>query len=212
MWTSPPHLAGDTGLSRYYDFGAGPAPEALKDENDIYKQVAEYFVLHPARAEYEALDDASGGENLPGAPYSVQVCGARGGESSCEPAHQIKLKADYYKGDRSMRESGFDVSFRFGPYGAETHHYAPVCLNSLLYKTEKDFEQMSNLLGHPEQARNWQARAAERQQRMMKYFWDEREGLFFDYNFVTHKRSEYEYATTFYPLWAGLASKAQAQA
>ena len=37
-------------------------------------------------------------------------------------------------------------------------------------------------------------------------------GLFFDYNFVTGKRSTYEYATTFYPLWAGLASKAQAQA
>jgi alpha,alpha-trehalase len=29
---------------------------------------------------------------------------------------------------------------------------------------------------------------------------------------MTHKRSKYEYATTFYPLWTGLASKAQAQA
>jgi len=38
-----------------------------------------------------------------------------------------------------MRESGFDVTFRFGPFGADTHHYAPVCLNSLLYKTEKGF-------------------------------------------------------------------------
>src|SRR5262249_49136032 len=26
-WTSPPHLAGDTGLSRYLDSGSGPAPE-----------------------------------------------------------------------------------------------------------------------------------------------------------------------------------------
>jgi alpha,alpha-trehalase len=122
------------------------------------------------------------------------------------------LTADFYKGDRSMRESGFDVTFRFGPFGAETHHYAPVCLNSLLYKTEKDLEQMSNLLGHPDEARNWKAKAAERQQRMVKYFWDENRGLFFDYNFVTHKRSKYEYATTFYPLWAGLASRTQAQA
>ena len=46
-----------------------------------------------------------------------------------------------------MRESGFDVSFRFGPFGAATHHYAPVCLNSLLYKTEKDLEQISLWLG-----------------------------------------------------------------
>ena len=40
-----------------------------------------------------------------------------------------------------MRESGFDVSFRFGPFSADTHHYAPVCLNSLLYKTENDLAE-----------------------------------------------------------------------
>jgi alpha,alpha-trehalase len=46
---------------------------------------------------------------------------------------------------------------------------------------------------------------------MEKYFWDGRKGIFFDYDFETHKRSSYEYATTFYPLWAGLASKNQAR-
>src|SRR5271170_2408587 len=48
----------------------------------------------------------------------------------CENASEFKLSPDYYKGDSSMRESGFDVSFRFGPFGAGTHHYAAVCLNS----------------------------------------------------------------------------------
>src|SRR6201987_5084031 len=46
MWTQPPHLAGGTGLSRYYDFGEGPAMEALQDENDIYRQVAASFFFH----------------------------------------------------------------------------------------------------------------------------------------------------------------------
>src|SRR6266852_2086831 len=32
LWTAEPHLAGFTGLSRYYDFGDGPAPESVKDE------------------------------------------------------------------------------------------------------------------------------------------------------------------------------------
>jgi alpha,alpha-trehalase len=68
--------------------------------------------------------------------------------AECEKRREFKLSSDYYKGDRSMRESGFDVSFRFGPFGAATHHYAPVCLNSLLYKTEKDLEQISRWLGH----------------------------------------------------------------
>ena len=40
MWTQNPHLAGNTGLSRYYDFGEGSAIGALSDENDIHRQVA----------------------------------------------------------------------------------------------------------------------------------------------------------------------------
>jgi alpha,alpha-trehalase len=36
--------------------------------------------------------------------------------------------------------------------------------------------------------------------------------MFFDYDAVSNKRSTYEYATTFYPLWAGAASKEQAAA
>jgi len=35
MWIQGRHLAGNSGLSRYYDFGEGPAMEALQDNNDI---------------------------------------------------------------------------------------------------------------------------------------------------------------------------------
>src|SRR5436305_13166732 len=111
-----------------------------------------------------------------------------------------------------MREFGFDVSFRFGAFGAETHHYAPICLNSLLYKTEKDLEAMAGILGRPDEAKRWEKKSLERKQQIVKYLWDGERGLFFDYDFVKHSRSSYEYATTFYPLWAGLASQEQAHA
>jgi alpha,alpha-trehalase len=65
------------------------------------------------------------------------------GKPDCSVASDVALSADFYKGDRSMRESGYDISFRFGPYGARTHHFAPVCLNSLLYKSEKDLEEVA---------------------------------------------------------------------
>ena len=83
-------------------------------------------------------------------------------QPECEPARSFKLSKDYYKGDRSMRESGFDVSFRFGAFGSATHHYAPVCLNSLLYKTEKDLEQISRWLGRAKDAQKWSKRAEQR--------------------------------------------------
>jgi alpha,alpha-trehalase len=214
MWTQAPHLAGDTGLSRYYDFGDGPALEALQDENDIYRQVAAYFLFHSTVPPYEGEEAEVPGGMASGSAYSVEVCGADAQSSSspCETARRIKLTPDYYKGDRSMRESGFDVSFRFGPYGAATQHYAPVCLNSLLYKTERDLEEMSRILGKEAEAAEWRHLAEARKQLMQKYLWDQQQGLFFDYDFDLQQRSTYRYATTFYPLWAGVATEDQARA
>jgi alpha,alpha-trehalase len=149
-----------------------------------------------------------------GPDYSVEVCDvsktiARPG---CDAAGTVQLSADYYKGDRSMRESAFDISFRFDPYGAATHYFAPVCLNSLLYKTEKDLEEISGLLGKTAEAEQWKQRAEQRKQKINQYLWDDQRGLFFDYDLRTGARSTYEYLTTFYPLWAGLASSYQAEA
>jgi alpha,alpha-trehalase len=187
-WTRDPHLAGPTGLSRYYDFGNGPAPETLRDDPGYYRQVATFFLKHP-----EA-----------GRSYLMR--------GNPPEASAWVLSADYYKGDRAMRESGFDISFRFGAYGAATHHYAPVCLNSLLYKTERDLARIAEMLGRNEDRAGWLKRAEDRKERIEKYLWDRERGLFFDYDFVKQGRSSYEYATTLYPLWAGLATPEQARA
>jgi alpha,alpha-trehalase len=215
MWTREPHLAGQTGLSRYYDSGDGPPQEAVKDETGFYRKVAQYFFFHPGDAdEYIAKSEPGREQSVAGAAYSLQVCekSLTMAPSQCDPAIQFKLSKDYYKGDRSMRESGFDVSFRFGPFGSATHHYAPVCLNSLLYKTEKDMEQISRWLGHEETAKQWSRRAEERKKLITRYLWNAEQGAFFDYNFVTGKISNYRYASMFYPLWAGLATPEQAKA
>ena len=212
-WNRDPHRAGTTGLSRYYDFGSGPPPESLKDEAGVHRKVANYFLLHPEADRGYLVEDAPDAHSAVGFHFSVQLCDAARtmARPDCEPAQEISLSPDYYKGDRSMRESGFDISFRFGPYGAATHHYAPICLNSLLYKTEKDLQQMSEILGHKDDAPKWQHLAEERKERIQKYLWDPARRLFFDYNFYTGVRSSYEYITTFYPLWAGLATPEQAQ-
>jgi alpha,alpha-trehalase len=160
----------------------------LKDDPGYYRQVAAFFLKHPDL----------------GRGYLVR-------SNPQEPAG-APLSADYYKGDRAMRESGFDITFRFGPYGAATHHYAPVCLNSLLYKTEEDLARMSGILGREDDRARWLGRAADRQARIRNYLWDPERGLYFDYDFTKQRRSSYEYATTFYPLWAGVATPDEARA
>jgi alpha,alpha-trehalase len=214
MWNREPHLAGETGLSRYFDFGQGPVAEGLQDEAGVYRTAATYFLSHPEAADHDLVEITSAQPNPEaiGFTFSLQLCEATQAGDKCDPFRSLSLTREYYKGDRSMRESGFDVSFRFGPYGAQTHHYAPVCLNSLLYKTETDMEQISRMLGKQGDADLWRQRAVARQKRINKYLWDEEKGQFVDYEVQTGKRSHYEYITTFYPLWAGLATPAQAKA
>ncbi len=122
----------------------------------------------------------------------------------------MRLTRDFYEGDRAMRESGFDTSFRFGAFSGSTHHYAPVCLNSLLYKYELDMAGFAKELGKKNEAREWTRRAATRKAAINRYLWDAPTGLYMDYDFTRNVRSTYLYTSIFYPLWAGLASPLQA--
>jgi alpha,alpha-trehalase len=217
LWVTEPHLAGDTGLARYFDFGEGPAPEGLQDETGHYRQVMAYFLAHPEAAgdDVVVLKPSGNNPDAIGFTFTLQLCESSDAATvgtHCSGVKSLALSRDFYKGDRSMRESGYDISFRFGPYGAQTHHYAPVCLNSLLYKTEMDLARMADVLGKKEEAETWRERARTRQSAINKYLWDAERGMFFDYDFVAKKRSTYEYVTTFFPLWAGLATPEQAAA
>jgi alpha,alpha-trehalase len=215
QWNREPHLAGSTGLSRYYDWSNGPVPELLGDPRDYYRGVVQFFLIHGGQDDkyLVPVDSPHPTAEASGPAYSVFVCDRQSDQPQavdCSNA-RIALSTEFYKGDRSMRESGFDVTFRFGPFGADAHHYAPVCLNSLLFKTETDLERMAGLLGLKEDALKWHRRALDRRKLIDKFFWDAKRGLYFDYDFTRGEQSSYEYATTFYPLWAGLASPDQAR-
>jgi alpha,alpha-trehalase len=126
-------------------------------------------------------------------------------------ADGFRLTKDFYLGDRAMRESGFDPSFRFGPFDGSTHHFAPVCLNSLLYRYERDLDHIALLLGRGTEAARWAKRAQMRNNAIHRYLWKPQQGVFADYEFVKHKWSDYAYISSLYPLWAGVASREEAR-
>ena len=133
-----PHLAGNTGLSRYYDFGDGLTPSSVQDEEGVQRKVVAYMASHPDSADGYIKERKSGESGSVYDPdFTMEVCEvASTTNQKCESKTAVHLTSEYYKGERAMRESGFDICFRSGPYGAGTHHFAPVCLNSLLYKME----------------------------------------------------------------------------
>ncbi len=187
-WTQPPHLVPSTGLSRYFDEGNGPVPESVAGERDAgggsyYSGVKEYFKSH----------------QIPGFDlkryYDVET---------------DALTPLYYKNDRSMRESGFDASGRFGPFNAEIIDFNPVCLNSLLYGMEKDMAAIERALGRKVLAAVWERRAEARRKRVDRLLWNGKTGLYEDYDFVDRRLRRYPFLSTFYPLWTGLADRRRA--
>ena len=187
-WTEGPHLIEETGLSRYYDAGEGPAPEVVSSERDEkgrthYDRVKEYYRTH-------SIED-----------YDL---------NQYYDEEKDRLSALFYKSDRSMRESGFDPSNRFGPFNADIIHYNPVCLNSLLYIMETEAAEILKTIGQARNAKRWITRAEDRRRRVNRLMWDENDGLYYDYNFAERRVRRYRFVTTFYPLWSGIASREQA--
>jgi alpha,alpha-trehalase len=210
-WTRPEHRAGTTGLARYFDYGKGPVPEE-SDDNTYYADAIRWLVAHPGQG---------GGFLVKASEHPDAAEMARLKETSCDVqataecartwAEGYRLSRDFYLGDRAMRESGFDPSFRFGPFDGATHHYAPVCLNSLLYRYEKDLAHFAHLLAKPEEAMHWESAAKARNAAIHRYLWRAKEGVFADYDFVHARASSYAYVTSLYPLWTGVATREEAR-
>jgi alpha,alpha-trehalase len=210
-WLRPEHLAGKTGLARYFDFGVGPVPE-MADDSTYYPDVIRWMVAHPGEVEGALVKGSEHPDATEAAALKQSSCDVRASTVCARAwAGGYRLSKDFYLGDRAMRESGFDPSFRFGPFDAATHHYAPVCLNSLLYRDERDMQHLALLLGKPVEASQWERKAKARLAAIQRYLWRPKEGVFADYDFVHAKPSSYAYISSLYPLWAGVASREQAK-
>jgi alpha,alpha-trehalase len=211
-WTRPEHAAGKTGLARYFDYGEGPVPE-MADDSTYYADVIRWMVAHLNEGGASFLVKASGSPDAAEAEKLKQTSCDIHASVVCEKAWAkgYRLSHDFYEGDRAMRESGFDPSFRFGPFDGATQHYAPVCLNSLLYRYERDLSHLAHVLGKPAEALRWDHLAKMRLAAIQRYLWRPKEGVFADYDFVFLRPSSYAYISSLYPLWAGVASREQAK-
>ncbi|KFX86497.1 hypothetical protein V490_09057, partial [Pseudogymnoascus sp. VKM F-3557] len=133
---------------------------------------------------------------------------------------------DYFLHDRAVRESGHDTSYRLERTCADL---ATIDLNSLLYKYEVDIARIirvhfddklavpaefctgNMVAGQLETSALWDRASRARKKAINKYLWNEEKGMFFDYNTVSQQQQTYESATTFWAMWAGLATPKQGE-
>lgn len=200
VWMAAPRIDPESGLSRYRPDGLGVPPET---EASHFHQVIQPYA------------DAKG------MTFEQYVQGYNS-QAIIEP----KLD-EYFLHDRAVRESGHDTSYRLENVCADL---ATVDLNSLLYKYEMDISRtIRNFFGdklvipddflvhsvgmksgHFESSASWDRRARRRKATMDRLMWDEKLGMFFDYNTKTREHTGYESATTFWTMWAGVATPRQA--
>lgn len=198
VWMSAPRLDEETGLTRYVPGGLGvpPETEASHFEHILMPYAKKYGMT------FKEFVDA----------YNYQ----RVSEPELD---------EYFLHDRAVRESGHDTSYRLEKVAA---HLAVVDVNSLLYKYEVDIGRIirdhfgdklvipgpfcapGKEAGYTETSATWERRARKRRAAADKYLWNEDAGMYFDYNTVKKEQTGYESATTFWPMWSGLATPRQA--
>ncbi|KAJ2630321.1 alpha,alpha-trehalase nth1 [Coemansia sp. RSA 1290] len=190
VWMSTPRYDARTGLSCYHPTGIGMPPET---ESTHFDHTVQPYAekLGVSIAEYKRMY------------MSDQI-------------HEPELD-EYFVHDRAVRESGHDTSYRLERRCA---NLATVDLNCLLYKYEVDLADALDEFfggrlhwsgGRELTAAEWRVRAEARRRSMDTYLWNERKGLYFDYDVVLHEQSVYESVTAFWALWAGCATPAQAR-
>jgi alpha,alpha-trehalase len=198
VWMAKPRYDPITGLSRYRPEGMGVPPET---ESTHFTHILEPYAKKHGVSFEEFVEGYNAGRLV-------------------EPELD-----EYFMHDRAVRESGHDTSYRLEKVCA---NLATIDLNSLLYKYEKDIATcirtffgnhlkvpaefvVGNMkVGQIETSSAWDRRARARKIAIDKYLWNEKKGMYFDYNTVTKEQHTYETATTFWAMWAGVATPRQA--
>jgi len=191
VWMAEPRYDPVTGLSRYRPEGIGiPSETEASHFNSVLKPFAEKYQVSIKE-------------------FTINYNGGK--------VHEPELD-EYFLHDRAVRESGHDTSYRLEKRCA---NLATIDLNALLYKYEMDiaqtirdvFDDRFDLSAdRVETSAIWFGKAALRRERIDRYLWNEADSLYYDYDTVKGTQSLYESVTSFYALWSGCASPAQAAA
>ena len=105
----------------------------------------------------------------------------------------------------ALTESGWDCSSRFENAG---EFYNPIDLNSLLYGLEKAMEKFSLIIGSGE-TEVWKKRAADRKNKILKFMFDEKSGVFLDWNYKEERLSPVFSVASFYPFFVGISEQCE---
>ena len=136
------------------------------------------------------------------------------------PAYTRKDQTHVVAGERPVQDDYERFMYLIALYrglgwdGREVVQRAPflvqdVLFNSILHRADEDLRWLAQRLGEPTgEIDEWLALT---RRSFNERFWNEKEGLYFDYDLRSERQIEESTCATFMPLYAGLASPDQAE-
>ena len=201
-------------------YGAKSATQflpALKQEYAFWMEGAENLVAGQGHARVVRLEDGVLNRDWDDKPAPRPESYKEDVALSAQAAKSLgRTPSDIYRDLRAGAESGWDYSTRWFQDPKEfttiqTTALLPIDLNSLLYHLEIEISRLSRVVGDPAGSQKFHDLAETRQRLIQKYLWDEAHGVFRDYNWREGQLSSETTVATVVPLFAGVASPAQAQ-
>jgi len=130
---------------------------------------------------------------------------------------ETSANPEFYRNVRAACESGWDFSSRwFADVNSiqtiETLNLAQVDLNCLLLHLEKTLAKASELQNFEEKTNYYNQKAEARKVSIDKYFWNEDEKIYNDFNIKSNNKTSSESIATLYPLFLKLSNQEQANA
>lgn len=121
-------------------------------------------------------------------------------------------------GGHAVLESVRDASVAVWDQVGWPANFEGVDVNSMLVKEAKSLEKMADALGLKKEAEHWKADYTRRSRLINKTMWDSSNGFYYnvdktdnDFTFKSKNDLKRDEIIGFLPLWAGIASKKQAQ-
>lgn len=105
-------------------------------------------------------------------------------------------------------EAGLD----FTPiFDGDIRRCVPLHINCALVRQTQVLSALAERFGWHGKAVEWKEEANKRAGLINQYCWDESQGFYFEYDYVRKMRLPYYSLNGYWPLWAGIASKSQAE-
>ncbi len=213
-WTRPEHLAGHTGLARYFDYGSGPVPE-MADANTYYRDVI--------RALVDASQSRGRGfsrQRLGDIPMRQKRRASSRPVATCMPACCARAPG--------LAATGSAATFTWAIAPCANRASIPATASAPSPAPRITTRRCASTACSTATSATWRtSRISWASRRTLsagiaaptrgpppsaRYLWQPKQGVFADFDFVRNKPSTYAYLTSLYPLWAGVATREQANA